>query len=252
MYTDAGGCTAESTPTVVTVNPTPSAPTITASGSTTLCPGGTVDLTSSYATGNLWSTTETTQMITVNAAGGYTVTHTDANGCTSLASAPTVVTMSTAAALPVVEGFVDPTFVPTNWTYVDAGGADNWVRSGSVGIAPTAGNSMVFDNYTNNNSGFDDEVWVEALDFSGHVSCQLTFDVAYARYNDTYFDGLEVLVSTDCGSNFTSVYNKSGTVLATDPDQTGAYAPGNWRNETVDLSAYDLSLIHISEPTRPY
>ena len=52
------------------------------------------------------------------------------------------------------------------------------------------------DSYTNNNSGFDDEVWVEALDFSGHVSCQLTFDVAYARYNDTYFDGLEVLVST--------------------------------------------------------
>lgn len=35
--------------------PTPTAPTISASGPTTFCDGGSVDLTSSYSTGNTWS-----------------------------------------------------------------------------------------------------------------------------------------------------------------------------------------------------
>jgi hypothetical protein len=42
--------------TTVTVNPAPATPTISASGPTTFCAGGSVTLTSSSATGNTWST----------------------------------------------------------------------------------------------------------------------------------------------------------------------------------------------------
>ncbi len=77
----------------LTVNPVPAAPVIT--GNTALCDGGTTTLTSSYATGNLWSTGATTQTITVTTPGTYTVTHT-ALGCTSPAATVTV----TAAANP--------------------------------------------------------------------------------------------------------------------------------------------------------
>ncbi|MFN5634747.1 MAG: PKD domain-containing protein, partial [Flavobacteriia bacterium] len=55
VYTDANGCTATSAPTVVTVNTTPAAPTVTANGPTTFCTGGSVVLTSSQPTGNVWS-----------------------------------------------------------------------------------------------------------------------------------------------------------------------------------------------------
>ncbi|KPE49654.1 T9SS type B sorting domain-containing protein, partial [Chryseobacterium indologenes] len=48
-------------------------PTISAS-STAICYGGTVTLTSSNATGNMWSTGETTQSIIITAAGTYTLT----------------------------------------------------------------------------------------------------------------------------------------------------------------------------------
>jgi hypothetical protein len=64
------------------VNPLPVAPTVTAGGPLTFCAGGSVVLTSSAATGNLWSTGETTAAITVSTAGSITVTQT-ALGCTS-------------------------------------------------------------------------------------------------------------------------------------------------------------------------
>lgn len=77
----------------VVINAIPSAPTLSAGGSTTFCPGGSVTLTSSSASGNLWSNGATTQSITVSAAGSYTATVTE-NGCTSPASAAQVVTVN--------------------------------------------------------------------------------------------------------------------------------------------------------------
>ena len=95
-YTDANGCTATSAPTVVTVNTTPTAPTVTANGPTTFCTGGSVVLTSSQPTGNVWPNSgETSSSITVTTSGTYTVTYTDGNGC-SATSTPTSVSVSNA------------------------------------------------------------------------------------------------------------------------------------------------------------
>jgi PKD repeat protein len=74
----------------ITVNATPATPTIAASGSTTFCTGGSVDLTASNAASYEWSTTAITSTITVSTSGNYTVTITDANGCEATSSAVTV------------------------------------------------------------------------------------------------------------------------------------------------------------------
>ncbi len=76
--TDGNGCVGSATSTI-TVNPLP-IPTI--SGNTAFCNGDstTLDAGSGY-TNYLWSTTETTQTITISTAGNYTVTVTDGNGC---------------------------------------------------------------------------------------------------------------------------------------------------------------------------
>ena len=63
-------------------------PTITASGPTTFCNGGSVTLTASAGTSYLWSNGATTQSITVTNAGSYTVT------VDAVASAATVVTVN--------------------------------------------------------------------------------------------------------------------------------------------------------------
>lgn len=86
-YTDANGCFATSAATSVTVNPNPATPVITPNGPTSICDGDMVTLSSSYASGNVWNTTENTASIDVSTSGSYSVTHTDVNGCTAV-SAP--------------------------------------------------------------------------------------------------------------------------------------------------------------------
>lgn len=79
----------------VVVNALPATPVITASGSTSFCTGGSVDLSSSATSGNTWSTNATTQTITVSTTGNYSVIVTDVNGCSSV-STPISVSVSNA------------------------------------------------------------------------------------------------------------------------------------------------------------
>ena len=81
----------------VTINALPSTPIISASGNTSFCTGGSVDLTSSATTGNSWSTSSTSQAITVATSGSYSVTVTDNNGCSATSTA-TIVNVSSAPA----------------------------------------------------------------------------------------------------------------------------------------------------------
>lgn len=108
-YTDGSGCSATSAPIAITVNTNPTAPTITAGGSTTFCDGGSVTLTSSQGTGNTWSTTETTQAISATAAGSYTVTYTNANGC-SATSTPLTITVNPLPTAPTISTSGSTTF----------------------------------------------------------------------------------------------------------------------------------------------
>lgn len=79
----------------VTINALPATPVITASGTTTFCTGGSVDLTSSSTTGNVWSNNATSTAITVTQSGSFSVIVTNANGC-SASSTPTLVNVSSA------------------------------------------------------------------------------------------------------------------------------------------------------------
>ena len=101
VVSNASGCTAGSTATTVTVNPNPSTPVVTASGPVSFCSGGTVTLSSSSATNNVWSTGATTQSIVVSTSGTYSVTVSNASGCTA-ASAATTVTVNPNPAIPTV------------------------------------------------------------------------------------------------------------------------------------------------------
>jgi hypothetical protein len=80
LVTDANGCT-KSSNVLATVWALPNV-LITPIGSTNLCSGQTTtDLQAGGAAGYVWSTSETTSLITVSTQGNYTVTGTDGNGC---------------------------------------------------------------------------------------------------------------------------------------------------------------------------
>jgi hypothetical protein len=89
--TIANGPSASASKTV-SVNPTP-APTITPSAPTTFCLGSHVSLTASAGASYLWSNGATTQSIDVTDSGSFTVTVTNASGCSAV-SAPVVVVVN--------------------------------------------------------------------------------------------------------------------------------------------------------------
>jgi len=126
-YTDGNGCSATSALTTVVVNANPSAPTITANGPTSFCTGDSVMLSSSQASGNVWSTTETTQDITVTASGSYSVVYTDANGC-SATSNTTSVSVSNAPA-PTVSVVGATSLCPGETVTLTSSAGDTYVWS---------------------------------------------------------------------------------------------------------------------------
>ena len=89
IATDRYGCLSQSNVTITVNNPSTA---ITPNGPTSFCSGGSVDLTAGAASSYSWSNGATTQTITVNANGNFTVVSTDGNGCTAT-SAPTAVSL---------------------------------------------------------------------------------------------------------------------------------------------------------------
>jgi PKD repeat protein len=191
------------------------------------------------------STVQNPTGVTWTTPGTYSVSLTATNGNGSdVETKLTYITVLGSQAPPLVEGFEAVTFLPTGWTPNNVNNdALFWTRA-TTGFSSTA--SAMFDNYNLDVAGARDEMWAPRLNTTGFTTLSLAFDVAYARYDATYSDTLEVLVSTDCGTTWNTVYLKGGgpvggSALATAPDQTATiFVPtaGQWRNETVNLNTY--------------
>jgi hypothetical protein len=91
LVTNEFGCT-DTDSLNITVNPLPN-PAITPLSATTFCEGGSVQLASSSDENNLWNTNETSNTITVNETGDYTLTITNSFNC-SATSAPVTVSVN--------------------------------------------------------------------------------------------------------------------------------------------------------------
>jgi PKD repeat protein len=92
--TNTDGCSDVSNPVTVNVNNSP-APSISAS-SLQACTGDSITLTSTTADAYVWSNGGTTQSITVNASGNFTVTTTNTNACNGVGtSSPISLTFNT-------------------------------------------------------------------------------------------------------------------------------------------------------------
>ena len=116
---------------------------ITTSGDTTFCDGGSVDLTANTGSTYLWNTGQTTKTITAASSGLYTVTVTAANGCVAKKSI-------TVTKLPAVS----LTATGVNVSCKGAGdGSINTTSNGTVVIKNSANNivnatGLVPGNYT--------------------------------------------------------------------------------------------------------
>ncbi len=121
------GCRSDqSNKVTVTVHPLPAKPQISASGSTSLCTGGSVNLTSSPGAGYsyAWSNGANNQTISVSTGGAYKVKVTDAFGCGSAESDVVTVVVNPRPAKPVIQVQGSTTFCADKNVTLQAGSTE--------------------------------------------------------------------------------------------------------------------------------
>ena len=206
----ASGCSsAASAGTTVVVNPLPSTPTIGAGGPTTFCAGGSVVLTSSSATGNMWYKDgvaingATNQTYSATASGAYTVI-VAASGCSSAASAGTTVVVNAIPSTPTI----------------GAGGATTFCAGGSVVLTSSSatGNMWYRDGVAINGA--------TSQTYSATASGAYTVIVAASGCSSAASAGTTVVVNAipstpTIGAGGATTFCAGGSVVLTSSSATG-------------------------------
>lgn len=142
---------------------------------------------------------------------------------------------------PIVEGFQATTFPPTGWQVLNPNaGSITWERTGLAGSGSTASAIMRFYDYSNSNHV--DYLLSPAVTATNADSIIVSFDRAYRLYSTsaTFADTLDLVLSTDCGTTFQSIWKRGGSQLATVAGTfTGSYIPGaaDWQNLRIDVKS---------------
>jgi hypothetical protein len=143
------------------------------------------------------------------------------------------------------EGFEQSDFLPIGWDIVNPDSSITWQKVN--GLSKTGNASMMIDNYNYSQIGSKDDLRTHGLTISAGVdSAFLVFNIAAASYTNSAaannnWDTLEVLVSTDCGASYSSLYRKWGANLITKaiPDTEDFLPAANdWRQDSINLGGY--------------
>ena len=99
--------------------------------------------------------------------------------------------------------------------------------------------ALIFNSYSASN-GKKAELYAPLVNFSNANEPKIAFDLCYKRYNNNSNDKLQIMVSTDCGNTWTTVFDKSGADLATGANTTSNYVPSasDYQTQVVDLANF--------------
>lgn len=105
-------------------------------------------------------------------------------------------------------------------------------------------NALSFKAFQNT-TAFGDDTWIKTpiFDLSGISSAELSFSYAHAITSGTFWDGLAVKVSTDCGASFSEnfLFNSLGPNLATAPQSDNSFTPTDvtqWKDTTINITSF--------------
>jgi hypothetical protein len=174
--------------------------------------------------------------LTNSATATITITSTDNNSTNStLTQQLSYIDPTVTTAVNATEGFANTAFPYSNWQLLNPDSDITWEHS------TTLGGMMGINTYNYTATGELDHFITQAFNLTGQSNPSLLFKVANRRYDATYFDKLDVSVSTSCNGPFTQVFTKQGTALATGADLTSNFTPASasdFRQECVSLANY--------------
>lgn len=236
----------------------------------TTCPGDTIrfdDFSMLAHQGATWewlfpggspaTSTERNPLVVYQVPGAYDVTLTVSNP--NGTSTKTITDMITVLE-PVINAVPPPIDFSTkeNFTIVNPDNGITWAPVELTTCDPGGDIAYVVNNYEYSSYGVDEILLPVNLDLSNVEALTLRFDVAYAPYYDgnAFIDSLKVLLTNNCGTSFTTLFNSGGEALSTTTSGEGPnnlyeyerFSPKNceeWRSVSLDLSAYAGQYITI-------
>lgn len=115
-----------------------------------------------------------------------------------------------------------------SWTVVDNTGGDFGIYNGALRLRGWTASS-----------GVTGECYAPLMNFSDVATPSLKFDYAHRRYS-TSNEKLQVKASSDCGTSWTTVWEKSGANLATVTSGTGEFnaTASQYQTAQVDLASF--------------
>ena len=202
----------------------------------------------SFPGGNPSSSTIEKPVVSYNTPGIYEVslTVTDAHGVSSQTITDFITFENNIITLDIIEDFESGQMPPNNWKLPPAGYAwQNYDIDFDVDCNPTK--TAYVNHYDINQLGVEAALQSPQIDLTNINEPTLSFDHAYAQFNANNVDGLRIDVTTDCGANWTTIFNAVGDSLATVTPQGSWWTPacGEWASNEIDLSAFNGEIISI-------
>jgi len=199
----------------------------------------------SFPGGSPSTSSNRSPLITYSAPGVYdvTLTVTDANGANTKTITSFITYANFTATVPLLANAEDQAVTPSGWRLENPDNQDTWTNVSVTGPTGASTRAWRMDNYYYNSPGQEDRLVMPLITLGGSAGTRLRFHQAYAPYSSSgYADALRVDISTNCGANWTTLFNAAGMALATAAVTTSAWAPtaaGQWALRDLDLSAYD-------------
>ncbi|BDD04844.1 M6 family metalloprotease domain-containing protein [Aureibacter tunicatorum] len=221
-----------------------------------ICPGQSVEFTDLSISGpESWSwefeggspsvSSDQNPTITYYNEGTYKVklTASNANGSDVVEKVEYITVNSSGLALPMEESFEGSDFPREFWTIDNPDNNLTWEKSTRSGFQSSS--CVIVNNADYDNVGATDDLNIGTYDMSTNSKKELSFYVAYTKFDNNSPDQLSVLVSTDCGASWQEVFNKTHSELETVPvdggDESNRWVPttdSDWRKEVVDLTQF--------------
>lgn len=149
---------------------------------------------------------------------------------------------STYVPAPLSEGFEGASFPPPGWLLPELGSSKSFEHSSSFGGYASSAQSVMYPLFYAP-AGEVDELYLPPTDLLGTQNSELRFDLAYQQLG-TSKDSLKVLLSSDCGNSWVTVFANGSASMATAPPASGtAFNPfsAQWTTYTVSLGSYAAS-----------
>lgn len=163
-------------------------------------------------------------------------------------TATSLFTRNNGVVVPLIEGFEGAAYPPGAWVLNPAAGS-RWQKA-PVGSASA---NSIYGDFYDYSTGTIIDITSPVINVAGLPGGSVSFDLAHKQWSATLVDRLQVLISTDCGTTFTTVvYDKtSATGLATVAGLGGSeYTPAgaaDWRRESITLppSAFSTGILMV-------